>query len=368
MNDRMVNPTRLTLARKRAGRTKSALANDIGVDLRTISAYEAGEYAPAEDAFRKLQSVLDFPEEFFYGDDLEEPTHDTVSFRAMSKMTASKRDMALSAGALAFHLNTWLESQFELPGPDLPDLSREPTPEVAADSLRRYWGVGELPIRNMIHLLEAKGVRVFSLAVDAREVDAFSTWKGQTPFVFLNVHKSAEHNRFDAAHELGHLTLHRHAAPHGREAETQANAFAGAFLMPRRSVLSYTRRFPTLSDLIEWKNIWITSVAALNYRLHEVGLLSEWNYRSLCIQIAQHGYRTTEPNEAPRETSQVLPKVLAALHKDGIGRAKLARTLCISKLKLEHLIFGLVMTGIDGGRFGSPATPQQVKPSLALVK
>src|SRR5580700_9172707 len=118
MSDRMVNPSRLTLARKRAGQTKSALAKSVGVDLRTISAYEAGEYTPAEHTFKKLQSVLAFPEEFFYGDDLDEPTPDTASFRAMSKMTASKRDMALSAGALAFHLNAWLETRFELPNHD----------------------------------------------------------------------------------------------------------------------------------------------------------------------------------------------------------------------------------------------------------
>ena len=360
------NPSRLTLARKKAGYTKSALAREVGVDLRTISAYEAGEYAPAEDSFRKLQSVLNFPEEFFYGDDLEEPKPDTASFRAMSKMTASKRDMALAAGALAFHLNTWLESQFELPEADLPNLSREPTPEVAADSLRRLWGIGELPIRNMIHLLEAKGVRVFSLAVNAREVDAFSTWKENTPFVFLNLHKSTEHTRYDAAHELGHLTLHRHAAPHGREAERQADMFAAAFLMPRASVLAYAHRFPTLSTLIEWKNIWITSVAALNYRLHEVGLLSDWNYRSLCIEIAKHGFRTKEPNEAPGEASQILCKVLAKLHEDGISRSKIARILCISPSELDQLMLGLVMTGIAGGGRGATGTP--LRPKLRVVK
>nr|WP_026160462.1 hypothetical protein [Teredinibacter turnerae] len=47
-------------------------------------------------------------------------------------------------------------------------------PEAAAEMLRRYWDLGELPIKSMIGLLEAKGV--FSLSVDAREVDAFFIW------------------------------------------------------------------------------------------------------------------------------------------------------------------------------------------------
>ena len=111
----MFNPTRLTLARKRRGHTKSSLAVKLGVDLRAVYAYESGEYPPAEDTLRKIQLVLDFPEAFFSGDDLEEPSPDTASFRAMTKMLSGQRDMALETGAIAFHINNWLESKFELP-------------------------------------------------------------------------------------------------------------------------------------------------------------------------------------------------------------------------------------------------------------
>src|ERR1700686_4327100 len=111
----MFNPTRLTLARKRRGHTKSSLAEKLGVDLRAIYAYESGEYPPAEDTFRKIQLVVDFPESFFAGGDLEEPSPDTASFRAMTKMLAGQRDMALGAGAIAFHVNGWLETKFEFP-------------------------------------------------------------------------------------------------------------------------------------------------------------------------------------------------------------------------------------------------------------
>lgn len=368
MNGPLFNPKRLTFARRRVGLTKSMLARKVGVELRTVTAYEGGEYAPAADTFAKLQSILNFPGEFFFGDDLEEPAPDAVSFRAMSKMTAAQRDMALTAGALAFQLNDWLEEQFELPRADLPDLSREPTPEVAADSLRRQWGLGELPIRNMVHLLEAKGIRVFSLAINAREVDAFSTWRDQTPFVFLNLHKSPEHTRYDTAHELGHLVLHRHASPHGREAERQADVFGAAFLMPKGSVLANARCFPTLGTLIRWKKIWVTSVAALNYRLHEVGLVSDWQYRNLCIEIAKHGYRTQEPEEAAPESSQMLPKLLNVLREGGVSRSRLARYLNISDSHLEELMFGLVMTTIDGGHRGSPELTTAAHSNLKLVK
>jgi Zn-dependent peptidase ImmA (M78 family) len=320
-----------------------------------VSAYESGEYPPGTDTLNKVADVLKFPVEFFYGANLEEIMVDSASFRAMSKMTASQRDMAISQGKIALHFNMWIESRFELPKSDVPDLSQERSPEAAADSLRRYWDIGELSIRNMIHLLEARGVRIFSLSIDSREVDAFSTWKDTTPLVFLNCMKSTERSRFDAAHELGHLVLHRHATPHGREAEREADLFASTFLMPRASVLAIARRYPSLSDLIQLKKNWIVSVAALARRLHAVGMLSDWEYRSLCIQMAKND-RTKEPEEAPREVSQVLPKIFEVLYQKGISRSQVARDLSISRSELEELMFGLAMASVDGGRKGSLGT------------
>lgn len=74
-----------------------------------------------------------------------------------------------------------------------------PSPEAATLNrkrpLRRMWGLGNAPIPNMIPLLESKGFRVFSLAEEAREVDAFCTWHEGKPFVFLNTIKSVERSR-----------------------------------------------------------------------------------------------------------------------------------------------------------------------------
>jgi Zn-dependent peptidase ImmA (M78 family)/DNA-binding XRE family transcriptional regulator len=362
---RIFNPTRLTLVRQRMGLTKGELALHLEIDSRSVSAYESGEFPPSADMIARIGSLSGYPSDFFFGDDLKKPDTNSASFRSMAKMKAHHRDMALSQGRLAFMFTEWIEKHFELPEANLPNLRNEGSPEAAADSLRRHWGIGELSIRNMIHLLEAHGVRIFSLAVDAREVDAFSLWRGSTPFVFLNNNKSSEHSRFDSAHELGHLVLHGHGLPRGREAESEADAFASAFLMPRSSVLAYAPRFPSLKDLIKLKRTWTVSLAALNVRLYEVGMLSEWQYRTLCIQIAKHGYRINEPNEAPRETSQVLPKVFAALYKEGITRSQVARELCVPQSELEQLMFGLILTGIGGG--GRPSQARN-KPRLTLVE
>lgn len=340
---------RMHLARKRTGLSKTEFARRIGVHLRTISGYGASEYSPAEDTLSKIESVTGFPREFFFGDDLEIPEKESVSFRSLSKMSAAQREIALSQGAIGLHLNRWLEEKFELPKCDLPDLSHEPNPESAAITLRNYWALGELPIRNMIDVLEQKGVRVFSLAVKAREVDAFSLWKDEKPFVFLNTQKSCERSRHDAAHELGHLVLHKHGGPQGRQAEIEADSFASNFLMPHASVTANTSKFLLLNDLIRVKRIWTTSLASLVYRLHAIGILTDWQNRVMCIQIAKRGYHRNEPNSAPRESSQILRKIFADLHEQGISRSQIARELYIPPNEIEQLIFGLAISSIQGG-------------------
>ncbi|WP_261371327.1 ImmA/IrrE family metallo-endopeptidase [Yersinia frederiksenii] len=64
----------------------------------------------------------------------------------------------------------------------------------------------------MVHLIEPKGVKVFSLAENCVEVDAFSFWTNRKPFVLLNTIKTSERSRFDATHQLGHLVLHQRSS------------------------------------------------------------------------------------------------------------------------------------------------------------
>lgn len=362
----LFNRTRLAVARKRRQYTKTELARKLDVTPKAVMDYESGKYPPAPDVFAKIQQVLDFPAEFFLGDDLDEPEEFAVSFRSLKKMTAKQRDNALSQGALAILLARWMDKKFELPPCDIPDLSAESDPEAAAEALREKWALGQLPIRNMIHLLESKGVRVFSIAVDAKAVDAFSTWKGNVPFVFLNSYKSTEHSRFDAAHELGHLVMHKHGEPLGRQAEAEANKFASAFLMPEGSVLANAPKFPTINELIRLKKVWTTSVAAVNQRLREVGVLSEWHHHNLCVQISTRGYRTHEPEGAPRETSLLLPKLFSTLYQeDGLTRGRIADELNIPLSELENMLFSLVMTGMNGGQ----SSPKKAgNPNLIRVK
>ena len=333
--------------------TKVTLERRAGISVKSLGEFEKGRAIPSADALAAIASVLQFPVAFFYRPDLEEPTVHGVSFRSLKSMGASKRNAALAGGALGFELNQWIESEFELQPSDLPDL-RDHDPVDAALALRNYWGIGIQTVPNMVHLLESKGVRVFSLSEKTREIDAYSLWYHELPFVFLNTMKTVEHSRMDAAHELGHLVLHRHGGPRGRDVEKDAKCFGSAFLMPRESIVGVIPRLvgPSIEQLATLKRHWGVSLAALAYRLHELGLVNEWSYRGICIELSKAG-RAKEPNPIrERETSLVFAKVFAMLRESGMTKADVAKKLDLYTEDLDALIFGLGQMAVEssGGR------------------
>jgi len=196
-------------------------------------------------------------------------------------------------------------------------------------------------------------VRVFSLAEDTKNVDAFSCWRNDQPFVFLNTFKSTERSRFDAAHELAHLVLHRHGGPGGREAEAEANTFASAFLMPHADLVSTIPFVSSVDQIVRNKKRWGVAAVALAYRLNKLGLMTEWQY----VQVNRR-YRSSEPDGLPPERSSVWQMVLQELWRDGLSRSQIADILLLPQEELENLLFGLV---------GDTRPPRREMPHLRTV-
>jgi Zn-dependent peptidase ImmA (M78 family)/DNA-binding XRE family transcriptional regulator len=349
----MLTPSRLVVARKRRGLTLTRLAERTSLSTRSVSLYENGHQTPTDETLLVLADALGVSPTFLTGADVEEIPEDAVSFRALSKMTARQRDRALSAGRIALLINDWIETRFQLPDPDIPSLT-DYMPEAAADVVRAHWGLGERPISNVLHLLEAHGVRVYSLTAENNELDAYSLYWRTRPFVFLSTSKSGERGRFDAAHELAHLVLHgEHKVPHRPAAEIEANRFAAAFLMPRASILAGGLRNATPERIVRAKQTWKVAAIALTHRLYELDLLTEWGYRSVCVQLSRLGYRRNEPHGIPREGSQVLDKVFRSLRESSETPAAIAHAIGISTDELHAHVFGLTPVAVDGGAASS---------------
>lgn len=347
MNKVQLNSKNLEIARKRRELTKAELANLVGINSKTLTNYESGitEFERDTGNIEKLAKVLGYPVSFFLqSNELTEITQEMVSFRSVARLSAKKKHAALAVGSLAMEFEKWLNQKFNLPKMDIPDFDHpdnDISPQIAARRLREYWGIGEKSISNMVHLLESKGIRVYSLAQNCVEVDAYSYWLDGNPFVFLNNQKTPERSRFDAAHELGHLVLHKNISPNSsKDVELEANQFASEFLMPERSIKATVPFQPSLNKLIQLKSNWNVSLAALLKRIGDLKLATEWHYRQLQIELGRRGFKKLEPEGlSHRETSIIIEKVVEQLREQKINRQCIEKETNLPLSDLAEITF-----------------------------
>lgn len=333
-------PSRLTVARQRRALTKKDLAGWAGLSSRAILGFEDGTISPSKQTVHQLAFALRFPPEFFSGNELELIDVNKPSFRARRAMTGELRRRALASGVIATQvISPQIARYCRLPAVNVPDLSDE-LPETAAAILREHWKLGQGPIGNMVHLLESRGVHVYWLAEESRCLDAFSLWRDEKPFVLLNANKQAgDRGRFDAAHELAHLVLHRRAEViDGREIEAEADRFASAFLMPESQFRTESPRFPLYEVYFKLKERWGVSIQALVRRSKDLNLLTPWQYECACRDIAMRGWRTEEPVKIPREESKSHAQVMQILARKGLSLDVFARNTRLHKEDLCELM------------------------------
>ena len=337
------DPKCIGIARQRRKLTKQDLAKRLGVSPRSITSYERGDTPVTAEFIEALADATSFPESFFKLHSLEAVTTDNVSFRSMARLSARDRDAALASASIAYEIFSWADTRYNLPEPEIPNLRGE-EPETAARIVRREWGLGHQPIANILHLLESKGVRSFSLNEDTQHLDAFCTWIDRQPFVFLNNRKSAERSRFDAAHELAHLVLHVGYDTKGKEVEAEADRFAGEFLVPSDALRSpsHSRRFFGTNDILELKTYWRVSAVAMAYQLRSANMLTRYQYENMMREFSSRGWRRKEPRPIQRERSLLWEKIKISLLKDGLSFFDVADMISIPKNEIGGYLFDVV--------------------------
>lgn len=334
-----LEPERISLARRRRGLTMVALARALGVSDRTVQKYEKGE-APLSMA-PQLSHALGYPQEYFMRPLGVEVETQNINYRAGRATTRSARDAAEASGVSGIEVYRWVEDYFDLPETCLPSLPRE-TPEMAAQMVRDRWGLGIKPLPNLVQLCESKGIRVMALPLLAQSVDAFSLFAGAQPYIFLARHKTPERTRFDVAHELGHLVMHRNSAEFSTaEQEKQADRFASSFLMPEELLAMHLPRNATFEQILDAKYALKVSAHALTVTLHKTGRMSDWAYRTTTQKISQLGYRRGEPQGMPSyEHSRVFQQVIGADKKGTVTIDRIAGDLSLPPDDVHTLMFG----------------------------
>lgn len=357
----------MTLARDSRGLTQAELAAKLGVMQGTLSKYETGFHEPPTDFVADLSEALDYPMGFFY--EVGRPyglppfhyrRRKKLSAKALGRIVAEMniRRMHISKMLVSFD---WKTNAF------IPEIDQDEyrgrgkdglTIEDAARSVREMWMLPAGPIPNMVELLEANGGIVIPCDFGTDLIDAMSQRIEGLPILFfVNVNSPADRLRHTLAHELGHMVLHTVTVKSDEEMEDEADAFAGAFLLPADEIRPQLRRFD-LRQLANMKLYWKVSMAALAVRADRLNLITPYQSKMFWIEMSKLGYRKREPNEPPKEQPNLLRQMIAFhMKKLGYSISEMAKLLHLRANEFQEMYRAEVVGDSNSGR-----------PSLRIIK
>ncbi|MGQ2902268.1 MAG: ImmA/IrrE family metallo-endopeptidase [Neoaquamicrobium sediminum] len=212
--------------------------------------------------------------------------------------------------------------------------------EDIAGQVRSDWGVGLKPIVDLLPQMERSGIVIAAETMETVKLDGLSAWDERSgrPFVLLaNDKQSYARRQFDAAHELGHIVLHRGLSEEDLVSdfdmiEDQAHKFASALLLP---AVQYCLE---LTDLSLWglerlKSRWRVSIKAQIMRLRQLNILDREAATKLFKGYSARGYARGEPYDDVWKLQQ--PSLLADTFNAITGEGGISRQELLANLPFK---------------------------------
>ncbi len=292
----------LRLARMAWGRSLEDIGAAVHSTRQYIHQIETGTRTPNDDMLIVLAETLGIRATFFHLHFTSPVTPEQCHFRKQFTTPASVTSQVLARGTLLDSFVSKLDSAMELPHVDFPDIAIQTADDIerAAEECRKHWRLGvTAPITNMMRVVEnAGGVVTYFRGISER-VDALSMDRRRPIVVRSAAKESLCRQRFDLAHECGHLIMHRGMQTGDRETEDQANRFASAFLLPRAGFINEFPRGRALNwpVLYKLKQRWKVAVRAIVRRALDLQLITANQYRSANIHLMKTGQSKMERHD-----------------------------------------------------------------------
>jgi Zn-dependent peptidase ImmA (M78 family)/DNA-binding XRE family transcriptional regulator len=346
-------PLRLTQAREALGITKVALATLVNVSSATVTQWESGKQNPQEDKLRSIAAALGQDIYWFL-----KPVVDSSSkpyfFRSLSAAAKTGRVVTKTKIDWLTEISSSLEVYLDWPELNIPSINKPFTAisdeeiEELAIEYREKSGLGIGPIKDLMLSVESSGVICTRTEIGFDKLDGLSNWSStdHRAYILLASDKNnGIRSRFDLAHELGHIVIHRYVSKEQftlknlKEIERQANLFASSLLLPAES-FAKDLRSPTLETFLTLKPRWKTSISAMIYRAHQLDIITDLQYSNLYKNLSARGWRLREPydDQVHPETPRLLHRAIDMLVNSGMGVSELLDNIGFTPAILSDLV------------------------------
>lgn len=331
---------RLKQARLGAGLSMDALVAkmDHFLTKQAISKYETGKNIPGPDVLVRLADTLGVKTSYF----MQEPKVkvEFIAYRKHSRLPKAEANRLQVQ--ITDHLEhyCWLAALFPADGkPERRAAVSIPKPRQAksaddaekiAKELREDWKIGLDPIENLAETLEDHAAAVLALDADER-FDGNAAWatvlgddERTIPVLVTNAAMSGDRQRFNLAHELGHLAIKQKQT---KEDEDIAHRFAAAFLVPDEAAykeLGRSRSRIEFDELLLLKHKYGLSMQAWLRRAKDLGIITPSWYKNTVVIFRKRKWHKHEPGKqvAPEQPLRFKQLVLRAMAEGIISRER----------------------------------------------
>lgn len=328
------NPELLVLAREATGMLQGEFSELLAVNQGTLSRWESGLLDPPPSTQERFAYHLGVTPEFFHRSDRVYGFNSTVFFhrrqqsatdRLLRKLHARMNILRMRISNLLRSANIQVPYRFE--SFDVGDYQGKI--ERIAQSVRALWLMPPGHVRSMIKVIEDAGGILYRMDFETKKIDAISEWVPGFPPIILvnsNIEIPPSRLRLTLAHELGHLIMHQ--SPTARNIEDEANRYAGEFLMPRREIKASLYRL-NLAKLMDLKQEWKVSMAALVYHAHRLETITPSQFKYLNINLRKRwGMHEPLEDEIPDEKPTLLRELIHVhMTELGYGTTEMAQML-----------------------------------------
>jgi Zn-dependent peptidase ImmA (M78 family)/DNA-binding XRE family transcriptional regulator len=295
---------RLASARKMAGMSLQQLSDDLDsvVTKQSLNKYEQDVMKPDSEFLIKVANVLNVTIDYFFREAAVKL--ESVEFRKKVKLSKTEEESikqkTIDFLERYFELENLLnlKSDFKNPLKKNKVKKLEDIEEYATE-LRKTWELGLNPIVNVVEMLEDKHIKVFEIeAPDS--FDGLSAYVNEIPVIVINKNFDVVRRRFTALHELAHIVLDFDKSIEEKELEKLCHAFAGAFLIPKKSFIeefTIQRNHISLEELKHIKSYYGISIQAIMARAKNLNIINDYVYKNFSIHFNTLGYRKNEPGE-----------------------------------------------------------------------